>query len=130
LRASYFALVRRFPLRVLRSRSQYEQALDIVQALMARGDKGRDSSQNEYLAALALLVADYEQSATRALAARATQPEVLWHLLDQHGMRQPDLGRIIGVSNARRALLGERELSRENLRKVADYFKISPAVLM
>jgi HTH-type transcriptional regulator / antitoxin HigA len=57
--------------------------------------------------------------------------DVLRSLLDDHGMTASDLGRLLGNRELGSKLLrGERQLSKQHIIKLADYFKLSPAAFM
>ena len=57
--------------------------------------------------------------------------EALKFLLDQHGLSGRDLGRILGQAQlGGKILRGERELSKNHIRKLCDYFKVSPELFL
>jgi len=51
--------------------------------------------------------------------------------MEARGMRATDLGKLIGSKgNATLILRGDRELSKSHIRKLAEYFHVSPAVFI
>ena len=55
--------------------------------------------------------------------------KVVLHLMEQKGLRQADLLPVFGSrSIASDALSGKRELSKAHIRKLAEFFELSPAV--
>jgi HTH-type transcriptional regulator/antitoxin HigA len=126
---SYLAMVRRFPLRVIRTKDDHEAAVEVIKELVGKGT-ARDAGESEYLAALARLLADYEREALQRLAAKASPLDVLRLLMEGRHMRPTDLGRLIGKSAATMVLKGDRELSKAHIRTLADFFKVSPALFI
>jgi HTH-type transcriptional regulator/antitoxin HigA len=51
--------------------------------------------------------------------------------MEARDMRPSDLGRLIGSkANATLILKGQRELSKAHIRKLAEFFHVSPAVFL
>jgi HTH-type transcriptional regulator / antitoxin HigA len=56
---------------------------------------------------------------------------ILLHLMEQKGLRQADLLPIFGSRSVASAVLrGKRELSKAHIRKLAEFFKVSPALFL
>lgn len=54
--------------------------------------------------------------------------KVVLHLMEQKGLRQADMLAVFGSrSVASDALSGKREFSKAHIRKLADFFHLSPA---
>lgn len=87
-----------------------------------------DAGESDYLETLAGLVESYERE--RFPIGRATPLQVLEHLMEARDMRPSDLGKLIGMSAATMILKGDRELSKAHIRKLADYFNVSPALFI
>jgi HTH-type transcriptional regulator/antitoxin HigA len=126
---SYLALVRRFPLRLIRTKAQHQQALMVIDELMSKGER-RDTGESEYLETLARLLADYERETLERVAAKTDPVDVLRLLMDARKTRRIDLGKLIGKSTATMVLKGDRELSKSHIRTLADYFGVSPALFI
>jgi HTH-type transcriptional regulator / antitoxin HigA len=125
---SYLALVRAHPLRPLRSDADLDEAIRVIDALLARG--GLDKQEEDYLEALGLLVQAYEDE-------HVSMPEVsaegmLRHLLDQYGKTLSQVAKDTGiaVSTLSAVLNGKRELTRRHIEKLAPYFGVMPAVFL
>jgi len=57
--------------------------------------------------------------------------DLLRYLMDDRGMNASDLGRLLGDRSLGPKLLhGDRGLSKSHIRKLADYFSISPALFL
>ena len=128
---SYMKLVRKFPLIPICSEKQYDAALAVVDRLAVRGESSLDRGEAAYLAALTQFVRDYEQDRHIISAEPMSPLEMLRHLMKQAGLSTADLGRIIGNrSLASQILLGKRSISKANIRKIADYFRIAPGLFL
>ena len=54
---------------------------------------------------------------------------MLKYLMQESGMTQADLGRLLGNRALASLILnGHRQLSKSHIRKLADHFKVSPAL--
>ena len=61
----------------------------------------------------------------------ASYAELVRSLMDEHGMSESDLGRLLGDrSLGHRILSGERELSKTHIRTLAEHFSLNPAALL
>lgn len=125
---TYFELVKRFPLRTIRSDTEHRAGLSLAKELIRR-DGRLDSGERDYLDMLVGLVEKYEIE--RFPIPKAPPLEVLKHLMEARDMRPTDLGKLIGSkANATLILKGHRELSKAHIRKLAEYFHVSPAVFI
>ena len=90
-----------------------------------------NADQEDYFEAISVFVEKYE-SDHHAVEIRGLSPvELLRYLMDEHGMNESDLGRLLGDrSLGHRVLTGQRELSKTHIRKLADRFKVSGQVFM
>lgn len=132
--ADYIALVRRLPLRPIRSRAGHQAALRTIAQLTAKGDDRLTAGQVDYLGALGRFVADYEHEHVMGELTggrRATPLEVLRHLMESRGMTPAQLGDVLGSRPAATMVLkGRRELSKAHIRVAAAHFCVSPAVFL
>jgi antitoxin component HigA of HigAB toxin-antitoxin module len=127
----YLQLVRRFPLRRIRTAADHRTAVGIVAGISARGDEHLSDGEVDYLEALARFVADYERASLLDAIGKATPLEVIRHLLEERGMTPADLGDVLGSRPAATMILkGRREMSKAHIRAAAAYFAVSPAVFL
>jgi HTH-type transcriptional regulator/antitoxin HigA len=120
---SYAGLIALFPLRPLHDEVDYDNALEIAEALVGRTDLTED--QADYLDVLADIIQKYE-SRHHAITGGGNSLESLQHMLEERGMNASDLGRLLGNRALGGAILrGQRQLSKAHIRVLADYFKVS-----
>jgi HTH-type transcriptional regulator / antitoxin HigA len=133
---TYLQLVRRFPLRPIRTAAEYARAGDILEDLFAGAGSGLTSDESDYADVLGRLVREYDERHSSILLKRAagrkpTPVDVLKYLLEEHGMNTTSLGSLVGGSGQASLILsGKRELSKANIRTLAARFNVSPALFI
>lgn len=114
--------------RPLHDDMDYRNALAVMDA-MAGFKMNRD--QEDYFEALATFVEKYEASHHAIDEAKMTPVELIRSLMEEHGMSESDLGRLLGDRClGHRILSGERELSKAHIRILAERFSLNPAALL
>jgi HTH-type transcriptional regulator / antitoxin HigA len=117
-------LVRVFPPRPIHDEVGYENAQEMIDALVALPK--RSKGQSEYLETLSILFGAYEKEAHPIETSDLTPVTVLKQLLEEHAMSASDLGRLCGErSLGVKILRGQRDLSKSHIRKLAEYFGVS-----
>src|SRR5262245_35279024 len=107
---SYFALIKRFPLRPIRSEAELDQATEVIHALL---DRARlDGGERDYLDVLSDLVECYEEEHHPIPA--PGDAELLAHLLELKDVRQSELATRTGIAHSTisEVLAGKRRLTR------------------
>jgi len=125
---TYAELVGLFMPRPLHDEMDYRDALGVLDA-MAGFEMNAD--QEDYFEAVATFVEKYEARHHALDAEGLTPVELLRSLMNEHGMSESDLGRLLGDrSLGHRILTGERELSKAHIRTLAEHFSLNPAALL
>lgn len=124
------ALVERMPPQAIMDELQYANTIEMVDRLMASGKLTK--GQELYMETLVQLVQAYETQHLGINTADIHGIEALQHVLDENDMNASDLARLLGVhpSMGSKILKGERSLTVEHLRKLADRFKVRPGLFM
>jgi HTH-type transcriptional regulator/antitoxin HigA len=124
-RDTYFALVRKFPLKPIRSEGEYDQAVVVMEKLAVRGEQGLDGGERDYLEVLGRLITDFDRNTYPTAADTRTPTERLRDLMADHGMNVSAVGRIIGSQPAASMILhGKRQISRAQARMLAEHFRL------
>jgi HTH-type transcriptional regulator/antitoxin HigA len=120
----YFALVQRFPLRPIRSDAELDQAVEMVDALLDRGDLS--PAEEDYLDVLGDLIERYEAEAHPMPA--VSDAAILRHLIEAKGSSQREVSKATGIADSTisEVLKGKRPLNRGHIGKLARYFNVSP----
>ena len=117
-------LVRMYPPRSIRDRTDYDNAQEIIDRLTSvpRLTKG----QKEYLDTITILFSAYEEAHYSIPVSDISGLDALSYLMQQNNMTASDLGRLLGDrSLGSRILSGKRSLSKQHIRKLCDRFKVN-----
>jgi HTH-type transcriptional regulator/antitoxin HigA len=124
---AYMELVRRFPLKTIKDDDEHEEATSMISELMGRD---LDSGAGDYLDALLVLVNKYEDE-HHAIDGAMTPRQALRFLMESNTLSQAEIGRIIGSESAVSMFLkGDRDLSKAQIKKLADRFKVDASLFL
>jgi HTH-type transcriptional regulator/antitoxin HigA len=120
----YLELVRRFPLRPLRSDADLDAAVAVVDELLDR-DHLSDAEQ-DYLDVLSDLIEAYEAEAVPIRP--VGDADMLRFLIENRGTTQAKVAKEAGIaeSTISEVLAGKRTLNRSQIGKLARYFHVEP----
>ncbi len=126
-RDPYLKLVPAFPLASIKSEEQFQEARKVMDQLLAQGEL--KSGEEMYLDALSDLAAAYEDE--YCPIDPASDADMLRHLMEAKGVTQAQLSRETTVpkSTISEILAGKKHLSRQMIRKFADYFRVDVSLL-
>ncbi|MGH8248281.1 MAG: helix-turn-helix domain-containing protein [Gammaproteobacteria bacterium] len=116
------------PLGSLRTKKEYERAVDMLDAILDEIGEDEKHSMAELADAIAVFVERYENEHTSPPSGKPA--EVLRFLMQEHGLRQSDLPEIGTQGVVSEVLAGKRELNTRQIRKLAKRFGVSPAVFV
>ncbi|HSQ58437.1 MAG TPA: helix-turn-helix domain-containing protein, partial [Gemmata sp.] len=124
-RDRYLDLIQRFPLRPIRSDSDLDAAVEVIDSLIDQ-DR-RSAAEEDYLDVLSDLVEAYEDKTIPI-----SQPDdsgMLRLLIDAKGVTQVAVAKKTGIaeSTISAVLSGKRKLTRGQIGKLSRYFHVSPA---
>lgn len=124
---SYLRLIHELPLRPIRSDPEYRKAIAIMQRLALLGEEGLDAGQRDYLDGLDEFIRAYDQKMLTDRPRRGTPRQRLQSLMRDSATSRQDLERLLhcGHSLVSLMLSGKRELSKDNIRALANHFKLS-----
>ena len=128
--ADYLELVRRLPLRPLRTESEYDAAWKAAEPLVGRDDLS--PGQEMYLDAVSYFLEQYEQANHAIERPRALSPaQMLKELMEFRELSVSDLGEVLGSQPMASMILhGKRGISKANIAKLAAYFRVEPSVFI
>ena len=120
-------LNRVLPLRPIDDDVSLENAQEMADALALLRDRTVD--QEDYLETLSTLIEKYENEHHQIHTADLDPIESLKFLMEQNGISTSQLGEILGQRQlGSKILTGARGLSKSHIVKLAEHFKVSPAV--
>jgi HTH-type transcriptional regulator/antitoxin HigA len=127
----YLALVDALPLRPLRDERDYDAAAAVLDGLAVRPEGSLSAGEQDYFETLTMLVEAYDREHEEIERADREPLSMLKYLLQESGMTQADLGRLLGNRALASLILnGHRQLSKSHIRKLARHFKVSPALFL
>ena len=128
---AYLALIDQFPLRPLRSEQDYDEAVTVLDTLAVRPEGSLHPAEQDYLDTLTMLVEAYDREHDETNGEQLDPLSMLKYLMEESGMSQADLGRLLANRSLASLILnGHRQLSKTHIRKLADHFKVSPALFL
>jgi HTH-type transcriptional regulator / antitoxin HigA len=126
--AAYAKLLRKALPRPVRTERDNERYLQVAEHLMNLGER-MTPEQRELLELLVVLIERFE--AERYSLSAASPVEVVRELMQARGMKLAGLGTLIGSKGvASEILSGKRGLSKTNIRRLAEYFHVSPELFL
>lgn len=125
----YQKLSQVFPITTIRTEKQYKDAMSIIRKLMPVIDQVSDKGVLEYFSALSTMAYAFEK--TRRENLKSDPIEVIKYLMKGHNLTQDDLAdELGGQSSVSLILSGARKLNLGHIKKLAERFKVSPAVFI
>ena len=105
-------------------RNENERALAIVEGLMEKGERGMTPEEDALLDLLTNLIRGYEAEAYPPRE-KSKPHEMLAFLLEQRGLAPKDLWPVVGSrSRVSEILAGRRSVSKEQAKKLAEFFRV------
>jgi HTH-type transcriptional regulator / antitoxin HigA len=118
--------------KIIETAEEYYRYLAVVEQLIAK-KKNRTPEETILFRLLVKLIEDYEEERYNLKEWSETPPhEILQHFLEASGTRQTDL---VGVISRSKGLIsaivnGKRSISKEQAKKLGEYFKVSPSLFI
>lgn len=122
----YLELVRRFPLRPLRTDADLDAAVAVVDGLLDQDELS--DAERDYLDVLSNQIEAYE---SEAIPIRPVgDAEMLRFLIESRGETQAAVATAAGIaeSTISEVVAGKRTLNRSQIGKLAKYFHVEPGV--
>jgi len=114
--------------RVIASGDELERVSLLLEPLLKKGEM-RTPEENALCELLFKLIDDYQERHT--IIPELAPSEMLRALLDESGKRQADLVPIFGSrSRVSDAVNGKRAISKEQAKRLGEYFRVSPAAFI
>ncbi len=122
---SYIELLQKFPPRPIKSDEELLAVQEVVDALLDSGEITPE--KQDYINVLGILIHEYEEQFVSIPDLYGV--ELLKALIDELGLKQKDLVPVFKTESIVSAVLnGQRQFTVEHVEKLADFFKVSPAV--
>ena len=110
--------------RIIRTAEEHERALGIVDSLMEKGERNMTAEEGELLDLMTRLIGDYEAT-VYAPREKSKPHKMVAFLLEQRGLMAKDLLPVIGSKGRVSEILsGKRSISKEQAKKLAEFFHV------
>jgi HTH-type transcriptional regulator/antitoxin HigA len=127
-RDRYRRLVAEVSPAIIETEQENERVLAIVERLMAKGEK-RSPEEDAILNLLVHLVEQFEEKAYPI--AQAAPAETIAFLLEQRGLKPVALAEVLGSrGRVSEILAAKRAISKEQAKRLGDFFHVSPAAFI
>jgi HTH-type transcriptional regulator/antitoxin HigA len=124
---NYLELLTTFPPRPIANEEDFNKTQKIIDTLIDKGELSPD--EQDYLSVLGSLIKDYED--INLTLPKLNPVELIQALLDDAGLQIQDLIFIFGNEiNLSKILTNQQELTLSQIKKLAQFFKISPAAFL
>ena len=119
----YGRLLARTVPKVIKTEAENERALAIVESLMEKGEGKMTPEEDALLDLLTNLIHDFEEKAYPI--PRSDPHKMVAFLLEQRGLAPKDLWPIVGSkSRVSEILAGKRPMTKEQAKRVAEFFQV------
>ena len=119
----YGKLLARVRPTVIRTEEENNRMLALVEQLMTKGDN-LTPEEGELLRLLGKLIADFEEEFYHL--EDAAPHEVLRELMDTRGLKQADVGQVLGSKGrVSEVINGKRAISKAQAKALAEFFHVS-----
>jgi HTH-type transcriptional regulator/antitoxin HigA len=127
---TFHALIGELMPTAIHDKATYRNALEMVRRLAVVPTLNED--QTRYLDTLCVLVSAYEKNHRTVGKVKLEPLEVLREFVMEHGMKVRELGALLGVSASAASMIlkGDRSLTLDHVRKLAERFQVSTALFV
>lgn len=107
----------------------YDRAVVVVNQLAICPEGSLAPDDQDRLDIFTDLIEAYDRQHYRLKIDHLTPVELVKFLMQEHGMSASDLGRLLGNrQSGHEILIGRRQLSKAQIRRLAEHFHVSPAL--
>jgi len=128
--STYDLLLLEYKPRPIRTQPEHRRALQQVEQLIRQHGPHPPRAEGELIAVLSTLIESYEVD---QFPRRKPSPaETLAHLIDAKQVTKAEVARATGIprSTITNVLSGRRQISKDNVSKLARYFSVDPGVFL
>ena len=127
---AYDSLLLKYKPRPIRNDREHRRALKHVEELIGKHGPTPPRAEGELIAVLSTLIESYEVELTPRR--KPTPAEALEHLIESREVTKAEVARSTGIprSTITNVLSGRRQISKENVTKLANYFHVDPSVFL
>lgn len=127
---AYDSLLLKYKPRPIRNDREHRRVLKHVEELIGQHGPTPARAEGELIAVLSTLIESYELETIPRR--KPTPAETLEHLIESKEVTRAEVGRATGIhrSTITNVLSGRRQISKENVTRLATYFHVDPSVFL
>jgi HTH-type transcriptional regulator / antitoxin HigA len=126
---TYGKLLAKMKPQPIHNEEDYDRSIEAIAELMERGEENLSPEETALLEMMSILVERYEQE--RYPIEISNPGEMIQFLMEQRAFQQRDLARVLGSkSRVSEILGGKRSPSKDQAKKLAAFFHVSPALFI
>jgi HTH-type transcriptional regulator / antitoxin HigA len=127
---AYDSLLLKYKPRPIRNDREHRRALKHVEELIGQHGPTPPRAEGELIAVLSTLIESYELEAIPRR--KPTPAETLEHLIESKEVTKAQVARATGIprSTITNVISGRRQISKENVTRLATYFHVDPSVFL
>jgi HTH-type transcriptional regulator/antitoxin HigA len=128
--STYDSLLLKYRPRPIRNDREHGRTLRQVEELIREHGPSPPPAEGELIAVLSTLIESYEID--RIPRRKPTPAETLAHLIDAKQVTKAEVARATGIprSTVTNVVSGRRQISKDNVTKLAAYFHVDPSVFL
>ena len=130
IKDDYLELVKKFPLKTIRTEQQYDEAIRMMARLDGQVEPLLSQGEQDYADILTMLIRDYDSRQPKVDYPEITNLDIIRHILDEHKFSQKQFAQILGISESAAGLIltGKRDLTKSHRAKFSARFGLPPSV--
>jgi len=127
---AYDTLLLKYKPRPIRNDREHHRALKQVEKLIGEHGPTPPRAEGELIAVLSTLIESYEIEVTPRR--KPTPAKTLEHLIESKEVTRAEVARATGIprSTITNVLSGRRQISKENVTRLANYFQVDPTLFL
>lgn len=123
-----------FPISIIASEAQLDRTSDFYDMLATEvlpKLSGKEKSElTKYISLLGHLIEEYESDRYSVDTAQITPAQLLRSLMEEHQLKQVDVGKIIGSQGLVSSILNDGSISKNVAKKLGKHFRLDPKVFL
>lgn len=113
----------------IETEAENQRALDILENLLAKGEANLTPEEDALAELLTQLIESFEKRTYPRK--KSAPPDLLRFLLDQKGLKPIHLADVLGSrGRVSEILAGKRAISKEQAKRLGEFFHVSPALFI
>jgi len=126
----YLKLIRRFPLRPIRNKKEYDIVVELMNELAVCDEGSLSPGEADYLDTVSMLVEKYDDE--HHPIPNVTPLTMLKHVMAESGATQVEIASLLGIGTSAMSMIlsGSREITAGHARALGRRFAVDPGLFV